>query len=82
MKNQIIVHCKKHFKGSIDIRDYVVKEAIDNGIPVIVTCGSLPGKSIYTPEELANPSSTSGPFTAKFGTVKEYKLLSYPWKDN
>lgn len=77
---EIRIHCKKEFRGNIDIRDHVVKRAINEGINILVTCGSFPGKSVYTPEELMNPVKISEPFEAKFGTIKKYRLHSYPWK--
>ena len=77
-----IIHCKKDFKGMIDIRDYVVKKAMNEGKSITVTCGSFPGKSVYTPEELNFPAKVSNPFTAQYGDVKSYRLYSYYWKDN
>ena len=76
----IRIHCKKDFRGMIDIRDHVVKAAINEGKSITVTCGSFPGKSVYTPEELANPAKVSEPFTANFGNIKSYRLHSYHWK--
>lgn len=77
----IYVYCKKEFRGLIDIRDYIVKKAIDQGKTITVTCGAYPGKSVYTSEELTNPVNVSQPFTARYGDVKEYRLHSYRWKD-
>jgi hypothetical protein len=76
----ITIHCKKDFRGNIDIRDFVVKRAIDENNTVTVTCGSFPGRSIYTPEELKNPIKISEPYTSRFGKVESYRLHSYPWK--
>lgn len=77
----IYVHCKKDFKGLVDFRDYVVKKAMNEGKSITATCGSYPGKSIYTPEELENPIRISESFTARYGNIKSYKLYSYKWKD-
>lgn len=76
----IKIHCKKDFRGLIDIRDHVVKTAINEGKNIIVTCGSFPGKSVYTPEELMNPLKISEPFKARFGKIQTYRLHSYLWK--
>jgi len=76
----IIVHCKKDFRGNIDIRDYVVNRAINEGKSITVTCGSFPGKSVYAPIELLNPVKISEPYRAKYGNIESYKLHSYPWK--
>lgn len=78
--NNIIIHCKKDFKSNIDIRDYVVQKALDEGRSITVTCGSFPGKSVYSLEELKNPLKISELFQAKFGNIKSYRLHSYPWK--
>lgn len=76
----IVIHCKKDFRGNIDLRDFVVKKAIDEDNMITVTCGSFPGRSVYTPEELKNPLKISELFQAKFGNIKSYRLHSYPWK--
>lgn len=76
----ITIHCKKEFRGNIDIREHIVKDAIKEGKSIIVTCGSFPGRSIYTPEELNKPASISKPFKANYGSIGEYRLYSYPWK--
>lgn len=76
----IRIHCKKDFKGLIDIRDYIVKSAIEEGKSISVTCGSYPGKSVYTPEELKNPEKVSKEFAAAYRDIKYYRLYSYPWK--
>lgn len=76
----IKVHCKKDFRGNIDIRDYVVNGAINEGKSITVTCGSFPGKSVYKPIELLNPVKISEPYRAKYGNVGSYRLHSYPWK--
>ena len=76
----IKIHCKKDFRGNIDIRDYLVKSAIDEGKSITVTCGSFPGKSVYAPEELKNPLKISEPYKAQYGTVGSYRLHSYAWK--
>jgi hypothetical protein len=76
----ITIHCKKDFRGNIDIRDFVVKKAIDENNSITVTCGSFPGRSIYTPDELRNPIKISEPYVSKFGKTESYKLYSYPWK--
>jgi hypothetical protein len=78
----IKVHCKKDFRGNIDIRDYIVNGAIDEGKSITVTCGSFPGKSVYTPFELLNPERITGPYRAQYGNIESYKLHSYPWKFN
>jgi hypothetical protein len=76
----IIIHCKKDFLGCIDIREHVVNDAIRDGKSIVVTCGSFPGKSVYTPEELAKPDKISKPFKANHGKIDYYRLHSYPWK--
>ena len=76
----IKIHCKKDFRGNIDIRDYVVKNAINEGNSILVTCGSFPGNSVYTPEELANPVRISEPYKSTYANVEYYRLHSYPWK--
>jgi hypothetical protein len=76
----IRVHCKKDFRGNIDIRDFIVKSAIKNNKSVTVTCGSFPGISVYTPAELLNPVKISEPYKAKYGNMESYTLYSYPWK--
>jgi hypothetical protein len=78
----IKIHCKKDFRGNIDVRDYIVDKAVNEGKSVTVTCGSFPGKSVYTPEELLKPERITGPFRAMYGNVESYKLHSYPWKFN
>jgi hypothetical protein len=76
----ITIHCKKDFRGNIDIRDYVVNGAINEGKSITVTCGSFPGKSVYTPVELLNPLKISEPYRAKYGNIESYRLHSYAWK--
>ena len=76
----IKIHCKKDFRRNIDIRDYLVKTAIDESKSITVTCGSFPGKSVYTPEELNNPVKISEPYKAQYGNVGSYRLHSYAWK--
>lgn len=76
----IVIHCKKDFRGNIDLRDFVVKKAIDEDNTITVTCGSFPGKSVYSLEELKNPIKISELFQSKFGNIKSYRLHSYPWK--
>jgi len=76
----ITIHCKKEFRGNIDIRDHVVRLAIEKGENITVTCGAFPGKSVYTPEELAKPIKVQGPFTANHGTIGQYYLNVYAWK--
>ena len=76
----IKVHCKTDFRGDIHVRDYIVKAALDGGKSITVTCGSFPGKSVYTPEELKNPVKISEPYTAQYGNVGSYRLHSYAWK--
>lgn len=77
----VYIHCKKDFRGLVDIRDYVVNKAINQGKSITVTCGSFPGKSVYSPEELQNPVKISDSFTARYGNIGSYKLHSYKWKD-
>ena len=76
----IKIHCKKDFRGNIDIRDYLVKAAIDEGKSITVTCGSFPGKSVYTPVELLEPLKISEPYKAQYGNIGSYRLHSYAWK--
>jgi hypothetical protein len=78
--NTLKIHCKKQYKGLIDIRDNIVKSAIDENKTIIVTCGAFPGTSVYSPEELKNPDKISGEFKSKFDNNKSYKLYSYYWK--
>ena len=72
------VKCKKSFKGMIDIRDYVAKEAIKNNEDVSVTCPDFQGNAVYTPAELATPERISGEFKSMYD--RNYKLYSYTWK--
>jgi hypothetical protein len=74
----ITVHCKKAWKGNIDIRSHIVKKAIDNNQPITVTCDAFTGNAIYTPDELRNPLYTQGPYQSKFDG--EYLLHIYKWK--
>lgn len=76
----INVHCKTDFRGDIHVRDHIVKAALDSGKSITVTCGSFPGKSVYTPEELKNPVKISEPYRAQYGNISSYRLHSYPWK--
>jgi hypothetical protein len=76
----IKVHCKTDFRGDIHIRDYIVNGALREGKTITVTCGSFPGKSVYSLEELANPVKISEPYRAKYGNIESYRLHSYPWK--
>jgi hypothetical protein len=76
----IRVHCKKDFRGNIDIRDFIIRAAIESGKSVTVTCGSFPGTSVYTPIELLEPLKISEPYKAKYGNMESYTLYSYPWK--
>ena len=76
----IKVHCKKDFRGNIDIRDFIVKTAIESGKSVTVTCGSFPGTSVYAPIELLEPLKISEPYRSKYGNMESYRLHSYPWK--
>ena len=78
----IRVHCKKDFKGMVDIRDYVVKKAINQGKSITVTCASFPGESVYTLEELNFPERVSNSLMSKYKGIKSYKLYSYKWKDS
>jgi hypothetical protein len=79
-KTTIYIHCKRDYKDVIDIRDYIVNAAINEGKTITVTCGSFPGTSIYTPEELKNPVKISRSYKANFGNIEDYKLHSYDWK--
>lgn len=73
-------NCKKSFNGMIDIRSYRVKDAIEKGIDLKITCNEFPGEaSIYTPKELANPDHVSELHKSKVGG-RDYKLYSYNWK--
>lgn len=77
---EVKIHCKKDFKGMVDVRDYIVKAAINDGNSIVITCGSFPGKSVYTPMELMKPSKISDVFKSKFKDAKDYRLYSYNWK--
>ena len=74
----IEVHCKKDFKGNIDIRSHIAEKAIGNNENIVVTCDTLKGISIYTPDELREPLKVQGPYTSKFGG--KYSLWVYKWK--
>lgn len=74
------VHCKKDFRGNIDIRSHLVNLAIEKGEKITVTCASFPGSSVYAPEELKNPIKIQGPFKANYGKIEEYNLHVYAWK--
>jgi hypothetical protein len=75
----ISVYCKKSFRGTIDIRDYIVKQALQNNEEIEVTCEELNGKSIYSTEELKNPIRKQGAYKSKFNG-QEYWLYVYKWK--
>ena len=76
----IKIHCKKDFRGNIDIRDYIVNVAINEGKIITVTCGSFPGKSVYTPVDLLEPLKISEPYRSQYGNIGSYRLHSYAWK--
>ena len=40
------VHCKKSWKGNIDIRKHIVEKAINKNQSIIVTCDAFEGKSV------------------------------------
>ena len=76
------VNCERLYKGRIDIRDYIVKEAITKGITIEVTVTGLDGVKTLSPEQLRNEAvAISKPFESKFSkdATKTYKLISYDW---
>lgn len=76
------VHCKKQWKGCVDIRDYNVQRCIRENRNIEVTCDMLPGVMILTPEQLKEPDMISRKsFTSGLGT-EPYKLHSYKWNPN
>ena len=78
MKN-IKVHCKKAWKGCVDVRDHIANDAIKNQQNIIVTCDKFDGDMVLTPEMLLTPKMVSKDFKSQFtGT---YKLNSYEWKN-
>lgn len=79
-RDSMYIHCKKDFRGMIDIREHTVKEALNEDKNITVTCGSFPGRSVYSPEELKNPASISKEFQDQFVKGRTYRLYSYPWK--
>lgn len=79
MKDYRKVHCKKQFRGLVDIRDHIVKRAISESENITVTCDHFPGERVFTPEMLKNPVKISRPFKANYGEIKEYHLYSYSW---
>jgi hypothetical protein len=83
----IQIHCKKSFKGNIDIRSTYIDVAKRTNSPIQVTCDELEGVSIYQPEELDNPvriqtAANGKPFKTKMpnSTVSEYTLYVFKWK--
>lgn len=74
----MLVHCKKAFKGNIDIRNYIVEKAIKNNESITVKCDAFEEVSIYSPEELKNPLRNQGPYQSKF--EGKYYLYVYKWK--
>jgi len=74
------IHCKKSFRGCIDIRDYIVQEAIEKEQSITVTCNDFEGESVYNTKQLMFPIRKDGPFKSKHGT-KPYYLYVYKWKN-
>lgn len=80
------IHCKKSFRGSIDIRSTYIEIAKKNKVPIMVTCDEFESSSVYMPEELDNPlriqtSSDGKPFKSKIqGNNIEYTLYVFKWK--
>lgn len=81
--NNLKIHCKKSWKGCIDVRDYNVKNCIKENRNIEVTCDVFEGKMTLTPELLLYPDMISkNEFTSKFENKVPYKLYSYAWKPN
>lgn len=79
-ENLIAIHCNKDYRGGVDIRSHVVERAIKNNKSIKVTCDTLNGESIYSPEELANNAKISkNEYESKYDGSK-YKLHTYKWK--
>lgn len=75
----IKTHCKRDYKGNVDIRSHIVEKAIQNDEKIKVTCGTFEGESIYSVKELKQPLWVQGPFKSKY--EGEYKLHVYKWKN-
>lgn len=76
MKKKIKV--TKLYKGLIELRDYDVKQCVEDGVSIEVEFN----KEVMTlsPKQLNNDiQSTSKLFTSKVGS-KSYKLFGYNWE--
>jgi hypothetical protein len=69
---------KKVFKNLISIRDYIVKECIDKGIPLKVVFKNY--YMILNPDDLRTKifNITDRWFKSKFDD-REYRLVDYRW---
>lgn len=68
---------KNIFRGCVDIRHYIVQEAIDKNEPIQVVVGSE--KMTLSVDDLKDRViRKTGPFKSKFNSGSYY-LLSYEW---
>lgn len=78
--NNFKVHCRKSFRGCIDIRDFNVKRCIEENRNVEVTCSEFDGVMILTPKQLETPTFVSKKtFPSQVPGKPNYKLYSYRW---
>lgn len=75
------VRVNKLFRGMVDVRDYTVKECIEKGHALRITHdGEV---MILTPDELMSKQlQISKPMKSKFGSDKDYRLISFKWDPN
>ena len=70
----MVVRVKKIYKGYVSVRDYIVKEAIENGEDLVIRYGRQ--------TMVVNPRKgilSSGEFKSKYGGRK-YSLIDFKWK--
>ena len=76
----IKVYCKRDFKGMIDVRSHIAEKAIKKGESIKITCGTLLGEMILTPEDISHKLvRKQGPYKSKFD--KDYYLYVYQWEE-
>lgn len=75
------VRIKKLFRGNGDIRDHIVRKAINENIPIQLELLKQDNKietMTLTPDILRNPKAISKEFKSQFNS-QTYKLYSYTW---
>jgi hypothetical protein len=80
----IKVHIQRLYKGMVDLRSYIMAEAVKKDLPVIFTCDEFPGKqmTIQPSMLLALKNATSDVIRSKYtkgDTPEVYTLISYNW---